>query len=100
MTTGGCGRRALAALVAAIALWAVAVQPADAATATETAVGSWLLNDAHATQVFVQGVDGPGRANSVFVQINQRFCETSTNTAVFRSVLAQVNANPGALVVH
>jgi hypothetical protein len=83
--------RMVLATAAAAALLIGWTSPAQAAVTTHSASAFWTLSDARNTQVSLQGNTGPtaGSNDSVFVQVNQNFCDTATNEKVFRTFSSQ-----------
>ena len=83
-------KRLLLAVTLLLSTLALAAAPAGAATPpTLSASAFWQLNDANHNAVSLQVTRAPGSAN-VFILVNQQFCDTATNEAVFRGFSAQV----------
>jgi len=83
-------KRLLLAVALLLSVLALAAAPAGATTApTLSASAFWQLNDANHNAVSLQVTRAPGSAN-VFIFVNQQFCDTTTDEAVFRGFTAQV----------
>jgi hypothetical protein len=86
-----CGA-ALGIAAAIIVPLTVGVTPASAApvtTTTRTAVAGWVPTSPGSPNVALQITEESGPTSSVvFFQVNENYCDTATNTAVFLSYLA------------